>query len=178
MRLTKPLFLILKSINKILIMVKRKIFTFLVIVKCKKYGKGIKVNGYSRVNKYTTLGDNVNFNGLEILGNGNVTIGSNFHSGKHCTLITDTHDFDNGEAIPYGERTIVQDIIIEDNVWLGHGVIILGGVTIGEGAIIQAGSTVVKSIPKYGIAGGHPAKVFKSRNIEHYENLKKQNKFH
>lgn len=37
-----------------------------------------------------------------------------------------------------------------------------GGVTIGEGAIIQAGSVVVSDIPKYAIAGGSPAKVFKA----------------
>jgi acetyltransferase-like isoleucine patch superfamily enzyme len=57
-------------------------------------------------------------------------------------------------------------------------VIILPGVTIHEGAIIQAGSVVVKDIEKCAIAGGHPAKVFKYRDIEHYEKLKKEGKFH
>ena len=66
---------------------------------------------------------------------------------------------------------------IEDNVWLGGRVIILGGVRIGEGAIIQAGSCVVTNIPKYAVAGGHPAKVFKQRDIEHYNKLKVQQKF-
>ena len=60
---------------------------------------------------------------------------------------------------------------------MGARVIVLGGVTIGEGAIIQAGSVVVKDIPKYGIAGGHPAKEFKTRDIEHYEKLKSMQKF-
>ena len=41
-----------------------------------------------------------------------------------------------------------------------------------------AGSVVVGEIPKYGIAGGHPAKVFKYRNAEHYEKLKKEGRFH
>jgi len=53
-----------------------------------------------------------------------------------------------------------------------------GNITIGEGAIIQAGSVVVSDIPKYAIAGGDPAKVFKYRDIEHYEKLKKEKKFH
>ena len=57
-------------------------------------------------------------------------------------------------------------------------VIVLGGVTIGEGAIIQAGSVVVNDIPKYAIAGGHPAKVFAARDIAHYEELKALGKFH
>ena len=68
--------------------------------------------------------------------------------------------------------------MIEDNVWLGNRVTILPGVTIGEGAIIQAGSTVVRDIEKYAIAGGHPAKVFKYRDIDHYEKLKNEGKFH
>jgi acetyltransferase-like isoleucine patch superfamily enzyme len=62
-------------------------------------------------------------------------------------------------------------------VWLGSRVTILGGVTIGEGAIIQAGAVVVSDIPKYAIAGGNPAKVFKYRDIEHYERLKAENRF-
>ena len=37
---------------------------------------------------------------------------------------------------------------------------------------------VVGEIEKYAIAGGHPAKEFKKRNIEHYEKLKKEKKFH
>ena len=41
-----------------------------------------------------------------------------------------------------------------------------------------SGSVVVNNIPKYGIAGGHPAKVFKYRDKEHYEKLKNQGKFH
>jgi acetyltransferase-like isoleucine patch superfamily enzyme len=73
---------------------------------------------------------------------------------------------------------VYKDITIEDQVWLGSRVIVLGSVSIGEGAIIQAGSVVVKDIPKYAIAGGNPCKVFKYRDIEHYEKLKKERKFH
>ena len=76
------------------------------------------------------------------------------------------------------ETVISKDVVIEDNVWLGNRVIVLPGVTIGEGAIIQAGSVVVNDIPKYAIAGGHPAKVFSSRDKDHYEMLKKEGKFH
>ena len=53
----------------------------------------------------------------------------------------------------------------------------MAGVRIGEGAVIQAGSVVTSNIPKYAIAGGHLAKVFKTRDISHYEKLKKEKKF-
>lgn len=78
-------------------------------------------------------------------------------------IITNFHNY-NEEKIPYDSTYIIKDVIIEDNVWLGNRVIVLGGVTIGEGAIIQAGAVVVKDIPPFAIAGGNPAKVFK--NIE------------
>jgi len=150
-----------------------------VLKNVKSYKEPLKVNGYSFVNRNTILGKNVNFNGMRIKGNGNVTIGNNFHSGQECLMITSFHKFDNGNAVPYdSQKNIDKDIIIEDNVWLGDRVIILGGVTIGEGAIVQAGSAVVKDIPKYAIAGGHPAKVFKYRDIESYEKVKKEGKFH
>jgi len=141
-------------------------------------GNSLKVNGKSSVSKNTVLGDNVNFNGMNIEGRGKVKIGDNFHSGPGCLMISQIHNYDNGSEIPYDNTYIKKSILIEDNVWLGSRVIVLGGVKIGEGAIIQAGSVVVHDIPKYAIAGGHPAKVFKYRDIKHYKQLKKNKKFH
>jgi chloramphenicol O-acetyltransferase type B len=137
----------------------------------------IRVKGRSYVNSNTWLGDNVNFNGMRISGKGKVVIGNNFHSGRHCYMLTSFHNYDNAESIPYDKNYIHREIIIEDNVWIGQSVTILGGVTLGEGSIIQAGSVVVNNIPKCAIAGGHPAKVFKYRNIELYERLKAEKKF-
>lgn len=142
------------------------------------YGKDLNINRVTRLTSNTILGNNCNFNGMVISGKGKVTIGNNFHSGSEVLLINQIHNYDYGEKIPYDSTYIYKDIIIEDNVWLGSRVTILGGVTIGEGSIIQAGSTIVTNIPKYAIAGGHPAKVFKYRDIEHYKKLKAQELFH
>ena len=57
-------------------------------------------------------------------------------------------------------------IIIESDVWIGAGCIILTGVTIGEGSIIGSGSIVTKDIPKYSVAVGCPAKVINKRKNE------------
>jgi len=141
-------------------------------------GQGLKIGGSSWVTKNTFLGDNVSFNGMQITGGGEVRIGNNFHSGPDCLMIAHIHNYDSGDAIPYDGTYISKPIVIENNVWLGSRVIVLGGVTIGEGAIIQAGSVVVSDIPACGIAGGHPAKVFKWRDRDHYETLKVQHKFH
>lgn len=142
------------------------------------YAQIPNVNFYSRFTKNTNLGKNTNFNGFTIRGKGKVFIGDNFHSGKDCLIINSYHKYDFGNAIPYDTKeTIDKDVIIEENVWFGDRVLILGEVTIGEGAIIQAGSVVVNDIPKYGIAGGNPAKVFKYRDIANYERLKEEGKF-
>lgn len=57
-------------------------------------------------------------------------------------------------------------IKICNDVWIGHGAIILGGVTIGNGAIVAAGAVVTKDIPAYAIVGGNPAKILKYRFSE------------
>lgn len=144
----------------------------------KSMGSGVRVNYPCRFTRRTSVGDNCHFNGIVISGNGNVTIGSNFHSGKECLIITSYHNYDSGTTIPYDNTYIDKDVIIEENVWIGQRVIILAGLVLGEGCIIQAGSVVVSDIPKYAIAGGSPAKVFKTRDIEHYEALKAKKRFH
>lgn len=174
----KKIIILCKRVKRIKIKVMSYIRIYLIKKMCGGYKGIVKVNGKTKVTNNTFLGNNVNFNGMDIQGRGKVIIGDNFHSGKECIIITDIHNYDKGDCIPYDNTYIQKDVKIEDNVWIGSRVIILGGVRIGEGAIIQAGSVVVKSIPPYAIAGGHPAKVFNYRDIEHYEQLKSEKKFH
>lgn len=147
-----------------------------IIAKAKKLGKNIVINDRVKINKNTTIGNNVLFNGVIIRENGNVTIGNNISFAKGCLILTGNHDYRNG--LPYSDNDIYKDVVIGDNVWIGQNVIILGGVTIGEGAIIQAGSVVVFDIPPLAIAGGNPAKPFKYRDKKEYENLKRSEHIH
>ena len=54
----------------------------------------------------------------------------------------------------HGKRGARRLTIVEDNVWIGHGAIILHGVKIGEGAIIGAGAVVSESVPSFNIYTG------------------------
>ncbi|WP_134015640.1 DapH/DapD/GlmU-related protein [Modicisalibacter xianhensis] len=162
-----------KSIKKLI----QFFWTRRVLRNCGSAKGNVYANNKVTVTKNTHLGNNINFNGMSITGGGEVVICDNFHSGPECLIITHFHNFDEGVAIPYDNTYIHKDVFIGDNVWLGSRVIILGGVKIGEGAIIQAGSVVVSDIPDFAVAGGHPATVFKYRDIEHYMKLKMEEKF-
>jgi acetyltransferase-like isoleucine patch superfamily enzyme len=55
-------------------------------------------------------------------------------------------------------------IAIEDDVWLGAGVIVQDGVHIGKGCIVGSGAVVTKDLPDYAVAAGVPAKIIKMRS--------------
>lgn len=133
-------------------------------------------NGTIKVNRNTHIGNNVGINGLVVMGTGDVIIGNNCIFGTDTLIITSNHNYE-GTYLPFDETYIHKKITIGDFVWCGTRVTILPGTTIGEGAIIQAGSVVHGTIPPYAIIGGNPATVFKYRNKEHFEKLKKEGRF-
>jgi acetyltransferase-like isoleucine patch superfamily enzyme len=51
-----------------------------------------------------------------------------------------------------------ESVVVEDDVWIGFGAIVLSGVTIGRGAVVAAASLVVADVGRYEIVGGVPAK--------------------
>ncbi|MEP9399950.1 DapH/DapD/GlmU-related protein [Mesorhizobium sp. KR2-14] len=54
-------------------------------------------------------------------------------------------------------------VVIGNDVWIGHGVIVLPGVKVGDGAVLAAGAVVTKDVKPYTIAGGVPAKIIRER---------------
>jgi len=54
-------------------------------------------------------------------------------------------------------------VVIGNDVWMGHGVIVLPGVTVGDGAVLAAGAVVTKDVAPYSIVGGVPAKLLRPR---------------
>lgn len=76
----------------------------------------------------------------------------------------DDHRFDViGSTMWDSPRGDSYKTYVENDVWIGHGAIILAGVRIGEGAVVAAGSVVVKDVPPYTIVAGNPATVIKER---------------
>jgi len=106
------------------------------------------------------IGDGCGFSGTTIGCFVHVELGKNVRCGAN-TLITDSdwHQDDPRAGNP-------KPVIIEDNVWLGYGVIVLKGVTIGKNSVIGAGSVVTRSIPSNVIAAGNPCRIVKNLIIE------------
>ncbi len=56
-----------------------------------------------------------------------------------------------------------KDTVVGNDVWIGHGAIVMPGVTIGSGAIIAAGAVVTRDVAPYAIVGGNPAQLIRRR---------------
>jgi acetyltransferase-like isoleucine patch superfamily enzyme len=94
---------------------------------------------------------------------GRIVLGDYVQTGPNVMMFAFNHSIEvNG--IPMIEQEYWDgDIIIENDVWIGAGSVILAGVHIGKGAVIAAGAVVNKDVPEYALAGGVPAKVIKYR---------------
>ena len=133
----------------------------------KKYikysGSNINIGRCCKIHKNTAIGNNSGIGyGCEI-PNG-VVIGNDVMMGPNVIFFTQNHRSDDVDMPMRMQGMLpVREIIIEDNVWIGARVCILGGVTIGTGSIIGACAVVAKSIPPYSVVVGNPAKIVKSR---------------
>ncbi|HOY45735.1 MAG TPA: acyltransferase, partial [bacterium] len=134
-----------------------------------------------------TLGEEVLLGRGTVLGtrNGTIEIGDYSNIGANCRLGTTTrirfgrhvllaancyiggaqHKFDRLD-VPIMRQGYESKggVVIEDDCWLGAGVMVLDGVTIGTGSVIGAAAVVTKDIPPYSIALGIPARVVGSRS--------------
>lgn len=129
---------------------------------------------------------------VRIWAKNTVQIGKNFYIGRDSQIESDVIIGDNGlwgnkvalvgrfdhhyqeVGMPIRLASQIRDkeyswkgldnlTVIQDDVWIGYGCIILSGVKIGEGSIIGAGSVVTKDVEPYCIYAGCPAKKIKGR---------------
>jgi len=94
---------------------------------------------------------------------GKIVIGDHCLIGPGVVMRTADHDFSRTDIPIQNQGHDHEDIIIEDDVWIGANTVVLKGVHIGRGAIIGAGAVVTKNIPSMVIAVGIPAKPLRYR---------------
>lgn len=131
----------------------------------------VKYNGFVRVMSHTTfakmdisIGQNVQFGQYCNIAS-NIEFKNNILiAGRVCIVGKNDHTFNvPGRTIWNGTRDNKDKSIIEDDVWIGNNVTIVGPVIIGCGSIVAAGAVVTKDIPPCEIWGGCPAKKIKNR---------------
>lgn len=107
------------------------------------------------------IGNNVGISNVSIASSSKVVIGNHVLLGAGVKIYgTDFHPVDPDERLSYEQSkyTKSSEIVIEDNVFVGAGTIILKGVHIGRGSTIGAGSVVTKNVPANEVWAGNPAK--------------------
>ncbi len=81
------------------------------------------------------------------------------------------HDFSDGSSYhnyaapprPHANATAFKSVSIGNDVYIGHGAMVMPGVRIGDGAIVAAMSVVTKNVPPFAIVGGNPARIIRMR---------------
>lgn len=102
-------------------------------------------------------GENVFFNfNCVLLDVMPIKIGAHVMFGPAVQISTATHPLDAGERRKGPESA--KPISIDDDCWIGGGVIINPGVNIGARCIVGAGAIVTKDIPADSIVAGNPAR--------------------
>ncbi len=97
--------------------------------------------------------------GCVMLDSAPIEIGEACQLAPNVQLTTATHPLD-----PVARRTgweSAHPIVLEDNVWLGAGVIVGPGVRIGKDSVVGAVSVVLDDLPAGVLAVGTPARVLR-----------------
>jgi len=104
------------------------------------------------------------FVGQECIIGPKVELGPYVMLGPRVMIVGDDHRIDEpGVPMIFAGRPPNRKTVVEADVWIGAGSIIMAGVTIGRGSIVATGAVVTKDIPPYEIHGGVPAKKIRDR---------------
>ena len=120
----------------------------------------VKVKSNLTIGKNTYIGE---FNNIRA-GGGSITIGDHCSISQFVSLIASNHGTNKNDLIKNQNWVNTKNnIVIEDDVWIGANSVILPGVKISKGSIIGAGSVVTKSTQPYSINIGAPSKLINYR---------------
>lgn len=156
-----------KLIARIILFFGKILRRFFMILKkplFKKYGKNFVFDPFGNYSYSTiSIGDDVYIGPGACLNasESGISFGSKIMLGPNVTMMGGDHNIYQLGRYMYDvhEKLLENDlpIVIEDNVWIGAGVIVLKGVTIGTGSVIAAGSVVTKDVAPFSIMAGVPA---------------------
>lgn len=97
----------------------------------------------------------------------NVEIGDDVLIASYVGFVGGDHRIDHigDQLIRQSGRIHEKKTVIESNVWIGHGCIVLAGVTMKSGSVLAAGSVLNKDVGENEIWAGVPAKFLRKRKL-------------
>ena len=126
-------------------------------------GKSSVIEDYSIINN--AVGEIIIGNHTRVgMGNtiiGPVMIGNNVILAQNVVTSALNHNFEDVLTTINQQGVKTDQIIIENNVWIGANSSVLAGVHIGEHVVVGAGSVVTKDIPPFSVVVGNPARILK-----------------
>jgi acetyltransferase-like isoleucine patch superfamily enzyme len=114
----------------------------------------ISIDEGTYINRYTMLDAH-----LEI------RIGRNCMIGPRC-YITDANHGKAAGVLVRTQKMEPKAVVIEDDVWLGAGVIVLPGVCLGRACVVGAGAVVTSDVPPEAVYAGVPATPIGTRSVK------------
>lgn len=113
--------------------------------------------GKIEIGAKTNIGRRVTLSALK-----GIKIGKNCLFGYDVSVLDHDHEVMNRFIAPVsGSLGIPQEVIIEDECFVGAHSFILKGVHLGRHCVVGAGSIVTKSFSAYSVVAGNPAKLIK-----------------
>ena len=112
------------------------------------------------------IGDDCQFNsGIVIYSGNGITMGNGVLVAANTTFAPTNHAYARRDAPIRAQRFAASKggIVIEDDVWVGSGSVLLDGAILRRGTIVAANSVVRGDTEPYGIYGGSPARFIRFR---------------
>ena len=113
-------------------------------------------HAFIRIGRNSLIGE---YNVLR--GQGGITIGDRVYTAPNVQMLAVNHVFDDPTRPMVDQGITAQGIVVEDDVWLGAGAILMDGVRVGKGAVVAAGAVVTGDVPPHTVVGGVPARVLR-----------------
>lgn len=132
----------------------------------KECGKNVNIEkgAWFGTGKNIVIGDNSGI-GINARILNNTIIGKDVMMGPNFYILESTHLFDRIDIPMRKQGRVLQRacVVIEDDVWIGREVMVIGSKTIKKGSIIGARTLLTKNYPEYSIIGGNPSKLIRTR---------------
>lgn len=110
---------------------------------------------YTRIGKFCSIAANVRINALEHPMERVTTHKITYRPNEYFKFLGVDQDF--------RERRRAKPVTVGNDVWIGHGAVVMPGVAIGDGAVVGANAVVTHDVAPYEVVAGVPARTLRMR---------------